>query len=82
MAYAGMDPNILAAMRAQELMRRKDRWNRLQNELKLAEESLDAPEDIAAHAEAIRLLRENVLQLERETSPGYWKRLWHALLNK
>lgn len=77
-----MDPTFLATMRALELRRRRDRWNRLQNELTLARESLDSPEDRKAHADAILLLQENVLSLEKEFSPSYWKRLWRALLNK
>ena len=77
--------DIAASMRAQELQRRTARQRellaRLHNEIKLADEPLTSI-DQAAHEFAVDLLQRQVLKREKELSPGYWRRLWAALLNK
>jgi len=72
---------IAVMMRAQELQRRTARAKRVLNELALSQEPL-TPMEQQFHKYAIKKLQEQQLQREREQSPGYWQRLWAALLNK
>lgn len=73
---------IAAVFRAQELERRKTRQLRLmQNEAALEKEPL-TEFDRAAHAKALALLKLYQQRLEKATRPGYWKRLWAALLSR
>lgn len=77
-----MDQDRLAAtFRAQELLRRKDRQQRLINELRLLEEKL-TPEEQAIHNKVITSFQEAHIAFEKETTPSYWKRLWAAIRNK
>lgn len=70
-----------AGMRRDELQRREARRLRLINELALGEEHL-GPEEQAANDLALADLIKAQLRFEKETSPGYWKRLLRALFNR
>lgn len=73
---------IAEMMRAKELERRKARSAALiKNELALGQEKLNA-EDQAVHDRVVHNLRRLQLQREKETTPGYFQRLWNALLNR
>lgn len=73
--------DLKATMRQQELQRRAVRRAYLLNEAKLLEEALDE-EGKAAHKAAVEAIKEQKLNFEREITPGYWQRLWRALLNR
>lgn len=67
--------------RQQELQRRATRRLHLLNEAKLEQEELD-PEAKAADAASKASLIRQQLAYEKETSPGYWTRLWYAILGR
>lgn len=77
--------DLLATMRAKELERRAARrlllMQQIKNELALDREDL-SPEHRAYHKLALEQLQASQLSFEYETSPGYWRRLWSALLNR
>ena len=73
---------IAAMFREQELQRRQARNEALlHNAAALTDEVLDE-KGKAAHEAAVAKVKEQQLWLEKELSPGYWKRLWRALLNR
>ena len=73
---------IAVMFRKGELQRRQARREKLlANEAALADEMLNAEEQ-AAHDKAIARIKENHLAMAKEMSPGYWLRLWRALLNR
>ena len=78
-----MDQKDIAAMfRQGELQRRAQRNAKiLQNAAELENEPL-TEFDKEAHATAVESVKRQQLRLEKELSPGYWRRLWCALLNK
>ena len=67
--------------RQQELQRRAARRALRLNEAALEHEVLDAEAQVADAAAKASLIRQQ-LTYEKETSPGYWTRLWHAVLGK
>lgn len=74
--------HIAQQFREGELRRREARRAALlRNEAALASEPL-TPFDRQVHAAAVESLKKQQLAFERETSVGYWRRLWAALLNK
>ena len=76
-----MQEALRAPFRAQELQRREARRKILLNHEALEHEKLNAV-DQKAHDEAIKALKEGQLRYEKESSPGYWQRLWRALRNR
>jgi hypothetical protein len=78
-----MDQDQIAAMfREGELRRRQLRREAiLKNEAALTQEQLSAA-DLAAHQAAIKSIKAAAENYEKETSRGYWTRLWRALLNR
>lgn len=80
---------IMASFRAGELQRRAERRSRLAGEFKsivlraqnegfLLNEIL-TEDDLQIHQLATAQMRKSQLAFEKETRPGYWKRLWFAL---
>lgn len=88
-----MPPDEVAIMfRKSELQRRELRRIALEHELKSLIKRMDnegmllheilTPEEQKIHALANKEIIRQQLAFEREASPGYWTRLWRALLNK
>lgn len=86
-------PDELATMfRKSELQRRELRRIALDREMKSLLKRMDnegmllhemlTPEEQKIHKLANKEIIEQQLAFEREASPGYWQRLWRALLNK
>lgn len=66
---------------ANRAQRRAKLLRQLDNERTLLHEEIPE-EDKAACDAAITELRKEHIQMERYIRPGYWKRLWLALLNR
>lgn len=78
---AQIQNDLKHVFRASELQRRAARMKILQNHAALENEVLP-PEDQKIHDETVASLKRQTLAYEKEIRPGYWQRLWHALLNK
>ena len=87
-----MSLDVASTFRTQELHRRVARRERLfqeleslrkryQNEGMLLHEVL-SEEDKKAHIEATIRIKAQQIQFEKETRPGYWQRLWYAILGR
>lgn len=72
---------IARMMRMQELERRQSRRKRLENEMALEYENLSLT-DKAADAAAKESMKQSFLRQDKALHPGYFRRLWAALLNK
>lgn len=72
---------IAAMFRKTELQRREARRKVTLNLSALANEELDEAGK-KAHEAAVKSIKAAQLRYEKETSSGYWRRLWRALLNK
>lgn len=73
---------IAVMFRKGELERRRQRHEQLlRNEAALRDEPL-TEFDKKVHEQAVTEVKKYKLAIEKETSPGYWARLWRALLNR
>lgn len=70
--------DLARTMRTAELQRRTQREKILLNHAALSDEPL-SDYDKKVHEEAMESVREQVLRHEKETTPGYFRRLWNAL---
>lgn len=79
--FRGHELNNRAARR-ERLMQEVAALNkRLQNEGMLLAEILTEA-DLTAHKAALESMIKQRLSFEKESSSGYWRRLWNALLNR
>jgi hypothetical protein len=76
-----VDWEIARMWRQQELERRQARRKCLANEIALEYENL-SPAEEAADTAAKELMKQSFLRQDKATHPGYFRRLWAALLNK